>query len=762
MLQQLATLSTYVGRASWLPATLLLNLWTWATTRFRYSPPVEDLAASAIAYSYRDLESPSHVRIVELLPKDPESPNSPKCHIHHMDLNAPSLKYCGISYAWGDTSIALHKPIQTTEGSVVHVSPNLYSCLCRLQHESSTSFLWADAISINQGEDEDALRERSAQVRLMRRIFSEADEILVELGDFPEDDEILVNGFQKLESVNKKPFKEVLSDAQKNYCHSPDTPYILEKSFRQRKQFYDNFEALLSTLDLPNHKHPFWPAFERLLRRPWFRRIWIIQEMSVAKQLCFLLGKYAVPEATFRTATKRASDYRDVATYLHPVFQSRVEVLKERIRSVLRVCLSMASFLVDGFRIPPSPADERWAYKNAIRYDLFSTRKLAQFRANNSDLWAGTLDSFDLDRPNPLALHTLFSEYRYFHCSDPKDRFYGLLGLADDSVAQELYVDYEESLHDVSLRMSKYLISNEMGGLLLYHASHAASQFPSWAIALEDVKGHEGFLEGRMTGGRPKDQLIYRAAGSTKFECKVSPNLDPRLTTRGIILASIVSLTLEFPVYANGSAEHFMNHTAVWGIGVSRWMGGEAAWSGLPESDFRLKCFRTLLADLKWDDEGRMERAGDDASAVSFQKTLESSFPSATTVGELLKHKTFAQRVRDSERALVSAQLLMKVLPGRCLGMATNMGHDQTGWKGNREVRKNPQIPSTAWVCQLPGKSAINDQIAIINGCPIPFVLRKDPTSESFHIVGCCYVDREMDGDVMESGCWPQRDIVLI
>ena len=77
-------------------------------------------------------------------------------------------------------------------------------------------FVWADAISIDQRSDKRALRERSAQVLLMRRIFSEAEQVVVELGTFPVDDKILVDGFLKLNNVDQGLFEKTMSEAEKD------------------------------------------------------------------------------------------------------------------------------------------------------------------------------------------------------------------------------------------------------------------------------------------------------------------------------------------------------------------------------------------------------------------------------------------------------------------------------------------------------------------------------------------------------------------
>lgn len=66
----------------------------------------------------------------------------------------------------------------------------------------------------------------------------------------------------------------------------------------------------------------------------------------------------------------------------------------------------------------------------------------------------------------------------------------------------------------------------------------------------------------------------------------------------------------------------------------------------------------------------------------------------------------------------------------------------------------SPSAPE-AWPCQLPSATDLSDEVAIINGCEIPFVLRRNLQTGTFRIVGVCYLDRMMDGDEEELWRWP-------
>jgi hypothetical protein len=52
----------------------------------------------------------------------------------------------------------------------------------------------------------------------------------------------------------------------------------------------------------------------------------------------------------------------------------------------------------------------------------------------------------------------------------------------------------------------------------------------------------------------------------------------------------------------------------------------------------------------------------------------------------------------------------------------------------------------------IPDKARVGDDIAVFEGCPIPFVVRgyKDEKGSYVKIVGCAYVHGMMDGEAFE------------
>lgn len=107
------------------------------------------------------------IRLITIIPGDFADPVS--CTLESISLEAAN--YDAISYAWatesGDDSRSQTIYI---DGKTLSVTKNCEAALRRLRHKIEHTKLWVDAICIHQGN----LQERNHQVGLMNRIYSNA------------------------------------------------------------------------------------------------------------------------------------------------------------------------------------------------------------------------------------------------------------------------------------------------------------------------------------------------------------------------------------------------------------------------------------------------------------------------------------------------------------------------------------------------------------------------------------------------------------
>jgi hypothetical protein len=363
----------------------------------------------------------------------------------------------------------------------------------------------------------------------------------------------------------------------------------------------------------------------------------------------------------------------------------------------------------------------------------------------------GPTDFWDIES---LEFSALFFKFRHFRCKNPKDHVYGLLGLATDRNNPELCVNYSEPIETLSIRVSKYIISQGLGILVLYSARGIVKS-PSWAISIADNAPID-FLRRLMLDGLESDWNLYKACGSTVLNLQVLPESN-WLLARGMLIGKIYDHTdsfpmepsLRFPESMSESFAAFLILLRVWGFTVSDWIQGYAdTCTGIFADDFKRKCWKVLLADL-WYSSKNICRLDGSLENEVFSSSIRAIFDSKKILGE---------RVIAKVGSGIAETVLWRSLPGRKLGIALSHA-DQENEISNEAMAK------ASWMCLLPESARENDEIGILCGCRIPFVFRKDPGTEMYQVVGCCYVNGAMDGEIIEGKVegekWLPRDIIL-
>ena len=221
-------------------------------------------------YRYEPLRLANEVRLLELKPGSGISPIAISLQCMSLDSITP---YESISYCWGsndrDCDIKVY-----SGGAIEHLSitTSLFAALKRFRRPNQTRLLWADAICINQDDD----HEKGNQVALMPKIYSQAQSVLIWLGE----DMCGVEGVGEsitqaqtllpTEAIDAKILQEALDG-------------LLKRVAMERKH---------SQMNWLDHD---WQSIIALLSRPWFRRKWIIQEIALARDATVVCGEIVFP-----------------------------------------------------------------------------------------------------------------------------------------------------------------------------------------------------------------------------------------------------------------------------------------------------------------------------------------------------------------------------------------------------------------------------------------------------------------------------------
>ena len=190
------------------------------------------------------------------------------CTTDVVELAEATGRYHALSYCWG--SQYRSRPI-IRDGQAVNVTPNLESALRRLRAPDVARDFWIDQLCI----DQDNTQEKEQQIGLMTDIYRLSCKLLIWLGDDGEETRKaykIIGRLLKLDPFARPEHKNGIDGRQLGTKGSIDLDQ-------------------LKSHGLPGAKDPGWQELRNLLSRPWFSRIWTIQEAASAADADFLWGK---------------------------------------------------------------------------------------------------------------------------------------------------------------------------------------------------------------------------------------------------------------------------------------------------------------------------------------------------------------------------------------------------------------------------------------------------------------------------------------
>ncbi|KAK6062831.1 adenosine deaminase [Seiridium cupressi] len=233
-------------------------------------------------FHYAPLADKGHIRLLKVLPM--RRRGAPVvCNLIQVELDGRRPSYDAISYRWHTESRDSTKPNTITiNGFKFAVYPNVLAILKDVRSVFLPQYIWIDSICINQ----DDLREKESQVALMRQIYESSLHVVIHL---PESGRT----------------QSDLQDIARTIFKVRDTRVLHEFS-RQ------DGPGELITLG-SNHD---WDLLQDLLDDSWFVRVWIVQEVTVARQVRLRLGGQAIPWGDFVRACAAISR-SGVRGYIH-------------------------------------------------------------------------------------------------------------------------------------------------------------------------------------------------------------------------------------------------------------------------------------------------------------------------------------------------------------------------------------------------------------------------------------------------------------
>lgn len=255
----------------------------------------------ALSYTWGNEEPTEKVWI-----RKPESwpahPRSPKRPIDRF-----------VNYAWE----VVKEKHRLKPNATFYVRPNLGDALRHLrnysereqdqsQHEPETLILWVDCICINQDDE----NEKSIQVSRMADIYERADGVWIWLGKESEDSCVGMDFVGRIPELEREDMFSVKGSSAQQ-----------------------------------------WSAFIALMRREWFRRRWVVQELAFAKEAYLLCGDSTVDWFDYCSAVEIYLRRADTIAALYddaPEFKQQLMVLGDLRASGAGKMISVTNEFVRG------------------------------------------------------------------------------------------------------------------------------------------------------------------------------------------------------------------------------------------------------------------------------------------------------------------------------------------------------------------------------------------------------------------------------
>ncbi len=375
-----------------------------------------------------------------------------------------------------------------------------------------------------------------------------------------------------------------------------------------------------------------WEALRELFTRPWFRRVWVIQEAALAARSTVRCGSYEIPwtdlvDLCQVQAGEGQREYEAHETML------AIEAIRER-------------------------------------YNLGLERPLVELLSMSVD----------------------------FKSTDPRDKLFGLLGVATDAQEPDLLPDYSLSVQDVYAKVTRILVLRDKSLAVLCDARNPKrlAGLPTWTPDWSIPHAVQTPLASRS-------RRKYMAAGNTEANAYFSKTLRT-IFLKGVAVDTISTLGNVLPT------DYFSDdiHT--------QWKRMAQSVQPYPTGeDYETVYWRTLLADS-----GRNGVESDRYNQTLYEtwqnnEVLHTSVP-IPNIDVINARRTEFHTIKT------------RFCTGRRL-FTTEKGYLGLGPADARE----------------------RTLICVLHGGPVPLLLHKNTRHQYYNFIGECFIHGLMNGEALRS-----------
>jgi len=604
--------------------------------------------------------------------------------------------YHAISYSWGDSSTPCSILL---EGCQMPLTQSLFNTLVRLRYPNKDRQLWADGLCINQSDNV----EKAAQVALMPQIYTYAGRVLVHLGMEADGSELLPDLLSKLEKANASSSRVQMLSSEEFLSHG-----------------------------LPSPDDGVWKALVAFFCRPWFLRVWIIQEVILARDIRFFCGSW---ELRWELLANVAQQFAFIITSNPHIYEL---IWTHDFQNAQYSALSLG--LVLDFRLTRSTVATRLKYlRSAIELNASTTSAKKHIESLAQDVMVKRdfviqscrehrqlyplveriMVALDVVKPSTTPILKLLGKFPRNAATKPQDRLYALIGLAADINLEEFPPDYEENEDQTNTRFAKKLVQKGKGMEILFHATKTSIELlnlatPSWVANWTPRRPmHSHWLKLGWEYHRYPGDFEPQANPTSSISLVEGPEEGPHvLRVFGVSVDRLDSIVKLYEDSCDYDVAAFLKASQKYFQRIEDMMDNNVYFTG--ETYTEAIC-KTLVA-------GHTDKMGN-----SFSEILH-----------------YYQEAKSN----------LTNLPSKSSRRPENPWSDE--W-----FRLMPDFAicktSKGYVGLVPQATDSTDEIFMLQGSNLPFVLRPVPQiPRLYRFVGGCYMHGLMDG-----GAWHLRQTLL-
>jgi len=699
----------------------------------RLQAMAQKLVTTGRRYSYAPLVGDRQIRLLYLHPGEGTQPLA--ADLVHASLDERAGQFESLSYVWGSGHKTRILLITDSSGAIrkLLIGAALHAALQRIRLPTTVRVLWADAVCINQADN----LEKAAQVNMMGDVYAMAARTLAYLGPTADGSNMVLDLLEKI---------------------ARNSPALSGFNLRTVDQ-----QVLGEVAGLPPDHDPVWDALRKFWARPWFRRVWVIQEFVRAPDVRIICGDWEASWALLYAATRNTDlSIRIVPTEQNAPGMAHFMSGASAMHFMNQLRSRCLSHTVHRLGLGP----DRVLNMDPLTLEFDEQQRFNLVRALNPML--------RLDGDAGSDFLDLLSKADSAEATRARDHLFALRGLASDAHDDALFrPDYVAPFEEIVLRYGQAFVRRGEGMELLYQARLGiqSCRFPSW---IPDWTTKYMVLN-------PDDTTEYTSLGQSCrkiFSASGSPStitLDPTnptaILTRGRSLGDLIFVDANhishgwihgFLLHIR-TACYFANRLSHLSASTSR-PGPDVKNYPPTKESFTVAIAKILIAN---------QTANHEIAPAEFTASLVTFAP------DLISMTLFSKLFNLPEQELKAF----------LVGKLTYALYDQI-YKFFKHFRLG--MTSCGLLCLVPHAARMGDSVFVLHGGAVPFVLtRRQQTPgwrwrgwsfsgkekekgnlaqgregkemiRDYRLVGECYVHGAMNGETATWGFLPEEEEVGI